>query len=391
MKRSLEEGVIGDRYAYFVANDDERPVRAHEDELSQGNLLYELAIRRSEPHTPIPISCSRDVLRSIVTTLRTGEVILLGDTDKDEYFETMRATSIVSNPYNKLFELDSNTLTQFLAVNGFSTTVTTECNSQHAKRHLARTRALWHQLAHSLHNWPALRRAMRECKQQATPVSVHVTPSAARIHINTRISEQGRQYILRCLCERIATQRTPKASQNEQDLLERFVDDEFANTFIKSILNTPCGPFWFILHDCSDRRKIGIDKKIKRLVVRIMNEPTTDLEEPTKISGAIARIRKLWEDLYNAIPRIESYFGLCDDEPTQDIRILHEVFQKFGMKVVKVEQTRRTMDTPQLLTFPVREIQLDSIDAVLDIHFFHKQHDEAEVRPFKDLNGMTDM
>ena len=371
--------MIGNKYVYFVANDDERPVRAHEDELSQGNLLYELAIRRSEPHVLIPISCSRDVLRSVVTTLRTGEVMLLGDTDKDEYFETMRATAIVSNPYNKLFDLDSNTLTQFLAVNGFGTTVATEVNSQHTKRHLAKTRTLWFQMAYSILNWPVLRRAMRECNQQHSPVSTNVTPSAARIHINTRISDQGKQYILRCLCERIATQRTTHVSQNEQDLLERFVDDDFANTFTKSILGTPYGPFWFVLHDCSDRRKIGIDKKIKRLVMRIMNEPTTDLEEPTMISSAIVRIRKLWEDLYNAIPRVESYFGLCSDEPTQDIRILHEVFQKFGMKLVKHEQVRRTMDTPQLLTFPVREIQLDSIDAVIDIHFFHKHQDEAEV------------
>lgn len=376
MKRSVDGNevestdIVG-KYAYFVANDDERPIRAHKDELGQDNLLHRLATRRSLQSSPIPIACSRDVLRSVIATLRTGEVMLLGDTNMDEYFETMQASSIVANPYNKLFELDSSTLTQFLAVNGFSTTARADVNLQQTKRHLAKMRTLWNQLVYSIINWPVLRRSMRDCKLHNSPVSVHVTPSAARIHINTRISDQGRQYILRCLCERIATQRTTEALQSEQDLLEQFSNDDTINEFTKSILNTSCGPFWFILHDCSDRRKIRIDKIITRLVVRIMNEPTTDLEEPTKISIAIARIRKLWEDLCNAIPRVESYFGLCDDEPTKDILILREIMQQFGMKLVKFEYNRRTMNTSQLLTFPTGDVQLDSMDAVLVIHFFH--------------------
>lgn len=305
--------------------------------------------------------------------------MLLGDSNMDEYLETLRASSIVSNPYNKLFELDTTTFTQFLAVNGFSTTVCTDVNPKQCERHLSTTRNMWCHLAHSLLNWPVLRRAMRDCKLQNTPVSAHVTPSAARIHINTRISNEGRNYILRCLCERIATKRLTHASHTEQDLLERFADEDFLDEFTKSIINTPCGPFWFILHDCSDQRKIRIDKIIRKLALRIMSEPTTDLEENSKLRIAITHIRKLWDDLCNAIPRIESYFGLCDVEPTQDIRILHDVFKQFGMKVVKIECVRRTMDTSQLLTFPLSDVQLDSIDAILVIHFFQEitQHDES--------------
>lgn len=366
MKRSREPS----RFVYFVGNDSDDPVRAHEDELGSGNLLYQLAIRRSDESSHVPVSCSRDVLRSIIATLRTGEVMLLGDTNLDEYLETARATTIMTNPYNKVFDLDSSSLTQFLAINGFNTTVTTDANA-HAiiERRVQRTRKLWEQLAFSIWNWPTLRRAMRACRMQGTPVSTHVAPSAARIHINTAINEQGKHHILRSICERIATHRTSRAAQNESDLLELFADEAFIDDFNKSIMNTPYGPFWFIMHEYSERRKIGIDKVIRRLAARIMNEPTTDLEEPSKIATAILRIRKLWEDLCGAVPRIESYFGLCEHEPTDDIRLLHEVFRQFGLKLVTFERVRRTMDTSQLLTFPISDIQLDSIDAVVVIHF----------------------
>lgn len=383
MKRNRNEDVESatpvlpdDNYVHFIANDDHRPIRAHKNELSRDNLLYHLAMHQTSSE-PIPLSCSRDVLRSVVTTLRTGEVILLGDTNMDEYLETMSATSIMPNPYNRVFELDSNSLTQFLASNGFNTTVTAEVNSQTIQRHLSRTRTLWHHLAHSIGNWPSLRRAMRECKSQHSPVSMHIAPSAARIHINTAISDQGKQTILRCLCERIATQRTSIASQSEQDLLELFVDEKFTNDFFQNILQSPCGPFWFIQHDCADRRKLGIDKVIKRLMMRIINEPTTDLDEPTKISTAIVRIRKLWDALYAAVPRIEAYFGMCESEPTEDIRMLHDVFGEYGMKLVSFKRARRTMDTSQILTFPLPDVQLDSIDAALEIHFFQqtRQHE----------------
>ena len=107
------------------------------------------------------------------------------------------------------------------------------------------------------------------------------------------------------------------------------------------------------------------------MVVRILNEPTTDLEEneSSKLSVGIAQIRKLWDSLYHAIPRLESFFVLSDEEPTVEITLLKETLREFGMKLVSFKREKRTMETSQLLTFPFSDVQLDSMDAVMVIHF----------------------
>jgi len=364
------------KYAHFIGNDDDRPVRAHEDELTPHSLFYSLAQRRKqdvETHTqhPIPISCSRDVLRSVVATMRTGEVMVLGDSNIEELFETMRATCLIDNPFNKLLELDTNTLVHFMAHSGFSTAVTTEYNLQKSERAARKTRLLWNQFAHTLRNWPSLRRALRECTRGDSPISDYVAPGAARIHVNTSINDQGRQFILRCLCEHVATMRLRpiETNDNERTLLERFADEEFVNEFIKTLLNSPYGPFWFMVYEPMSGRALKIDKKIKRLVCRILTEPSTDLDEQTVMGNAITCIRKLWGTLCQTIPRLEAYLGLCEEEDTNEMRLLKEVFHEHGMKLVKHERVRRMMGTSRLLSFPVPDVLLDSIDAIITIHF----------------------
>ena len=160
-----------------------------------------------------------------------------------------------------------------------------------------------------------------------------------------------------------------ETNDNERTLLERFADEEFVNEFLRKLLNSPYGPFWFMVHEPISGRALKIDKKIKRLVCRILTEPSTDLDEQTVMSNAITRIRKLWDTLCQTIPRLEAYLGLCEEEDTNEMRLLKEVFQEHGMKLVKHERVLRTMGNSRLLSFPVPDVLLDSIDGIITIHF----------------------
>jgi hypothetical protein len=366
---------LSDKYVFFLPNDSTEPVRSHVDEIMPDTLFSKLVMHRQEPHKAIPISCSRDVLRTIVGVMRSGEINLLGDASVEELFETMQATCVLKNPYSQLLQLDSNTLTHFLARNGFGATITTniEFIQANRKRQLEKTKVLWTQFAHSLINWPTLRRAMRDCTLQGGVISNHVAPGAVRLYVNTTFSEQGQRQLLRCLCERIVTHRISNIEiSSEQELIELFATDEFVEKFILQLSQSKCGPFWFTQHESSDRRKLNIDKHVKRMVVRILNEPSTDLEEsnePSKLSLGIAQIRKLCDSLYNAIPRLESFFVLSEEEPTVEITLLKETLHTFGIKLVSFKRERRTIETSQIMTFPFSDVQLDSMDAIMVLHF----------------------